>query len=62
LALASTAIARLRLGVGDDFLGLALGAGALGLVLGEQPGGLVLERAGVVEFGLDALGRGGRAP
>src|SRR5205823_45912 len=41
-------------GVGDDLLGLALGAGTLGLVLGEQRGGLVLEAAGVVEFGLDA--------
>ncbi len=40
---------------GDDVLRLALGAGVAGLVLGEQLGGLVLETAGVVELGLDAV-------
>src|SRR5207249_234436 len=37
-------------GIGDDFLGLALGAGAAGLVFTEQLGGLLLETAGVVKF------------
>ena len=47
----------LGLGAVDDILGLALGAGATGLVFGEQLGSLVLEPAGVVEFGLDAVRR-----
>jgi hypothetical protein len=37
-------------------LRLAFGAGAARLVVGEQLGGLVLQTAGVVELGLDALG------
>src|SRR5258707_1167714 len=41
--------------VGNDVLGLALCAGATGLVFREQFCGLVLEAAGIVEFGLDAL-------
>ena len=44
-----------RPGTGDDFLGLAFGAGAAGLVVRQHLGRLVLEAAGVVEFGLDAL-------
>ncbi len=46
----------LGLGAVDDVLGLALGTGATGLVFAEQLGSLVLEAAGVVEFGLDAVG------
>ena len=51
------------LAVGDDLFRLALRQLApLGLVLGQHLGRLVLEAAGVVELGLDALGRDGRAP
>ena len=56
LVLASAAMrSASALARGDDVLGLALGAGVTGLVFGEQLGGLVLEAAGVVELGLDAV-------